>query len=298
MSSVYLGYMLFENGQRTLKAEDNAITEDFLAEIQEKTDRIKEFIYYSIPYATVMGNFNDLVHTIEDFEHNYGNSGDYRDCIVHQENINRHLANTLNSFYVYAERYDRKFANCDECKRNSDNKRITSKYCDDYFEYRFFYGLRNFTIHAKDPVGEIQSTRDNQQWHLVISKEHLLTSNKWRSALRKEIENMSGDITNVKSLIMKAMLRFCEMHREIVNPFINEMVEIAKFCISLSKTNDKGELNFPLIVCFTTDEKGSQKANIKDIISNNILALEMAMSRINVNLLTGKDFGDEVNYET
>lgn len=295
MTEIYLGFMIFQDGQRTLKAEGDAITEDFLTKIEEKTGRIREFLYFSNPYSTVMGNFTDLVNTIDDFESNYGNSGDYRDCIVHQENINRHLVNTLNSFYVYAERYDRKFKNSDELKKNPSDKRITSKYYDEYFEYRFFYGLRNFAIHAEDPIGKIQSTIDNKQWHLVINKEHLLTSNKWGSVLKKEIENLNGDIANVKMLIMKAILRFCEMHREIVSPLINEMVEIAKFCISLSKTNDKGEINFPLIVFLTTDEHGSQKIDVRDIISNNILALEMAMSHINVDLLTGEDFDNEVN---
>lgn len=113
--------------------------------------------------------------------------------------MNVDLFNILSGFYFYLQYCETNFTRF--FGKDSDEliflKELFSKYFDNYFEYRFFYKLRNYVVHCGLPIQMVYNpfespTKSNLA--VLFSKKHLLSAYKEWGKVKADLLNDEDDI--------------------------------------------------------------------------------------------------------
>lgn len=147
---------------------------------------------------------------------------------ITQRALNVDLFNVLSSFYFY----------CEFCKTNFKrwfetqpehlefvNKKL-SEYFDNYFEYRFFYKLRNYANHCGLPIQVVINAAikaDKHKLLVVFDTDYLLRNYQWGKIVSLDIEQRMPSIPMFQTTINFSIM-ITELHKEI-NDYLKEIVK-------------------------------------------------------------------------
>jgi len=206
------------------------IDEDTFREIEYKNSLAGEFIWRHNYFKMMKLNFIELRKALVSFEKENNSIVIEDKYMPYITNANRLFINLLGSFYIYVDHYDQYF------KTLSDDgdpiAKLTSKYYDAYFLYRFFYKLRNFVVHAGIPITKIKMCPNN---NFFIMRDYLLNrSDCWGENVRIELKK-EKDSFYVVELVEDFFKMMNKFHIEMVDSQTNEMISLVHFFNSYRK---------------------------------------------------------------
>lgn len=187
-----------------------------LFELLDKNEKtLTHFLFSNNYYKMLKTNIEELLNYILKIE-NEENSNIF---IMDEKimNINRLTINLLGIFFSYINHYENSLKNF-KGKNSSQVKKfkeITSKYFDTYFEYRFLYKLRNYSIHCTIPITHIHASIEDPTRKYCISTKSLLENfSQWGAIVKSELEQIEE--INIKDLVQKSKSMFDKLHKELV----------------------------------------------------------------------------------
>jgi len=256
----YLGYWIQADGNNVLIKGDD-ITEKDVIEFEKKCESINNFLLQCSFFDMLLKNFSELMETLDSLKKNQKTFTTELEVVRYLPEVNRLLINALGSFHIYSDNYDRYQKRTGEigvtpgvCWRN-DPCRITSQYYREYFIYRFFYKLRNFSVHCAIPVTSMVSTEDAPTKQLFISKTHLIDNNSFDWG---DIKNEINNDINLLHYIYEFIIMIKSFHKKAVSPMLENVHSTLCFFDNLAKnfTDENGEYRkLPNIITIYEDEE-------------------------------------------
>lgn len=219
------------------------ITEEYYNLLAEKEQALTHFLFSNNYYKMLFMNIDELLNYIKEIENKESKTAfEMEECFL---NVNRLTINFLGLFFSYINHYEKDLK--DFTGKDSEQvkkfKNITSKYFDKHFEYRFFYKLRNYSIHCTIPITSINSSIVNPTKRYCIDIDSLLDNyNDWGPIVKKDLESI--DTIDIKKIMQDSKKMFNELHKELV--LINNF-DIYKN-IEIIQKNKPQNINCPIIL--------------------------------------------------
>lgn len=236
------------------------ISEELFNLLSEKEKTLTHFLFSNNYYKMLLTNIDELLNYILEIENKENkNIFETEKRIL---NVNRLTINLLGIFFSYINHYENDLK--DFTGKNSEQvkkfKCITSKYFDNYFEYRFLYKLRNYSVHCSIPITTISSSIENPLKQYYINTKSLLDNfSQWGTIVKSDLEKI--DKINIKDLVEKSKAIFYELHKELV--LINDFDIYTN--INIIESYRPKEINSPIIlVSNTIEDFGNMKIKIFD----------------------------------
>lgn len=265
------GWYELRNGEIFLKG-DREISADEFKKIGQSSELLSYFNMNANYYDMMEKNLNEVLKIINQFEQNRESFVYEKDSVLYIKELNRLLINALGSFLCFLNHYEyilkTKFEKDTVSKSFKD---ICSNYFDNYFEYRFFYKLRNYAIHCNIPVSLIQSTQDNPKRSFYINVNQLLAEFDWGQKVKKDLESLNANI-EVKSFINNVQNMLYTLNKELMYLDIREIIASLNYLKDFVKINDNKEAQMPVIII--NDSNDPEKMEIKSFGDNFFEAIQ------------------------
>lgn len=243
----------FEEGELNLINECNEILGDF-----------NSFCDYFSMLDNSLKELKKYIEKIEKFDYKISNPIKSKEVIVE---INRKIINFVGMFKTFLDYYEVQvkevFGNdSDEIK---EFKKKSSKFFDNYFEYRFLYNLRHFCVHYKLPATKLTQNVCDGKRKVYISKDKLQMWNGWKANIKQDIQNLNKDI-DISEFILKVEKILKEFNKEISYYNTSEVLGVLKILKKYLRANQT-----PYIV-EEIESNGKKSFNINTMISDYVLA--------------------------
>lgn len=131
-------------------------------------------------------------------------------------------------------------------------KAFLSSLFDNELSYRFFYKLRNYTIHYSFPYTNITVTNP-KSIELICSKEHLMQYTGWGAIVSKDLNNMS-DVIDLRSFINPLLEILTAIQLHVYYFYVEDIFNANK---AIGLFNAQYGLSVPTIL--EVDEQGANK---------------------------------------
>lgn len=229
-------------------------------------------------YEIVVFNYNEFFlyneskkkALIEDCLSFTGNKKEYYD---HHLNLNRLLLNYLSSFRTFIDHSEtvikRKFGK--DSEETKTFKETTSKLYDNYFSYRFFHKLRNYSQHCELPISDFEISATNigenkfkTKYRIdFISSELLSKYTEW-GPVKKDLENQ--ETFSIFPLMDEMSAALNQLWLSLISIFENNILNAMSF-INLNSSHLKDEDSS---VCLFTDIKTNEHGHVEYYTSQTI----------------------------
>lgn len=176
----------------------------------------------------------------------------------------RQLMELMSTFNAFLNHWNtslkREFG--EDSKNYQDFKKCTSEQYDNYFEYRFMYGLRNYIHHCGMPNIIVDSKLDeneNMIHQFTANKSELLEGMDWKKRIRDDFELMedSFDIFPFFKVLIECVTRI--HHVAINNIDVIKLLICAEKMITYKKYLDDDNTQLVLLGYSGLDLKGNPK---------------------------------------
>ena len=134
--------------------------------------------------------------------------------------INRNLLNylaTQNTYLDHTEKYLKNIFGEDSTKFK-EYKKLQGSFFDNNFSYRFFYNLRNYSVHYGYSICgiKIQKNEDTINYIPIFLLNDLLLYKNWHSAIKNDLKHLKDDFSAF-NLIKDSFQCFAELNKYISN---------------------------------------------------------------------------------
>ncbi|MBH1959949.1 MAG: hypothetical protein I8H68_07540 [Flavobacteriia bacterium] len=275
---IQLGFIdQYSNGYST-QLDKQLSTEEYNLFIKS-TDELYNYENLKRLYDILILNHNEFIKFVDDekkmlFENSLSIIGDKENYYKHHLNLNRMFLNYLSSFRTLLDHTEtiikRKYEK--ESVESTKFKLLTNKIFDNYFAYRFFTKLRNYSQHCGIPIDEfevsgtmIDENRIKPEYKIEFSSSSLLTKYKdWGAIVSKDLQT-KGDFS-LFPLLEEMKLALNEFWISLISIFENEIVEAIEYI----NTNAFHLRSPQSTVCIFSDIKRDDYGNMKYFTVNNI----------------------------
>ena len=203
------------NGQELNIIEE--MSEELYTLLNNSSSTLSHFLFSNNYYKMLKTNINELLDYVDKIERNQSNNNNILILNEKTLNINRLTINLLGIFFSYINHFehDLKEFRGKTSTQVKKFKEITSKYFDNYFEYRFLYKLRNYSVHCSLPITTLSSSIENPVGKYYIDTKNLLENfSDWGSIVKNDLIKL--DNIEIKELIQKSSVMFDSLHKELV----------------------------------------------------------------------------------
>lgn len=217
------------------------------------SDRIAIFEYHNSLklIQSVQLNIQEFLQSVVNYAKDFLESKDMNEekFDLISLNFSRQLLNILSMFRSFLDHTE--FSLSREFGKNSDQflkwKSVQSAQYDSFFEYRFFYKLRNYCQHIGVPPIHISFTANIEQegiaFRLDLQRDRLLEERSvWNKQLLNDLESLPENIP-----VIDLLNNWSECFRTISNELLNIKKEAAKSAAERI-LNHRQENNLPLDV--------------------------------------------------
>lgn len=262
-----LHYLKITDNEKKLEYERNF--EDGELDLIDECNRILgDFNSFCDYYAMLDSSLKDLkkfIERVEDLENKLGSPIEIKKIIVE---INKWVINFVGMFKNYLDYYEVQVKQVygDDSKELEEFKNKCSKFYDKYFEYRFLYNLRHFSVHYKLPITKITQNIEDKRRIFYIDKDQLKAWNGWKSTIKQDIRKLEQDI-DIKQFILKVEKILRELNKDISYYNTSEVLGAIRIMKKYVKNKET-----PYIVKENKTNDGNVRFEIKNMIDDYILA--------------------------
>lgn len=266
MSVTYnLGWFDKKNKNVLIKG-DREITHDEYIKIG-KSAEILSYVAVNYNYFEMMiKNVDEVLGVISAFEQKIDTFMYNTEMTPYVKELNRTFINALGSFLCFLNHYEyilkTKFADDEIVARF---KKICNEYFDNYFEYRFFYKLRNYVVHCNIPVSLLESNQDVIRYTFYIDVKNLLKEFDWGKIVKNDLERLNSNI-EVKDLITRVLNMLYKLNKDVILLDAARISDALSYLKNFVKIDDNRGAQMPIIII--EDSNDFEKLEIKSFGDN------------------------------
>lgn len=210
-----------------LVCNDNIVKRFTFEEHEKLNDITNQFILNSKMkwgYEIIKRNFEVLSQNTDNQFKNIKQMPNWEESELIILEINRNILNYLSSINAFID-HSLKFFSTNYSKDSDEFNQLKEKQSelyDKYFEYRFLYGLRNYTLHCGFSVCGIDIIDENNQITYIpkFIYEDLIKFN-WQKQVKEDLKNIGKDF-KAFDIFSKGVLIYGELNDFILNNFIEK----------------------------------------------------------------------------
>lgn len=182
-------------------------------------------------------------------------------------NGNRLFLNYISAVRIFIDHSEvflnRKYGN--QSPQFLELKKILSIFFDNSFAYRFFYKLRNYSLHVGLPINDIQFSskreRENGKIHgeleIMFNREKLLSNfDGWGAIVKQDLKKMKEQF-EVMPLVSEISQNIREINRNIELLHKEELIKAATFITDLTQHQQIEDCEIVIAYNFLDTEEGS-----------------------------------------
>lgn len=230
-------------------------------------------------YEIVILNHNEFIKFVESekkmlFENSLSLIGDKENYYKHHLNLNRFFLNYLSSFRTLLDHTETTIKR--KYDKDSDEsikfKQLTGRIFDNYFAYRFFTKLRNYSQHCGLPIDEfevsgtvIENDKMKPEYKIEFSSRDLLIKYKdWGAIVTKDLQEKGN--FSLFTLLEEMKVALNEFWICLLSIFENNILEAIKYI-----NGNASHLRSPqATVCIFLDIKKDDYGNMEYHTSHNV----------------------------
>ena len=215
-----LAYLTVENNEKQLKIEKDINKKEYDL-IKECSEILSSFNMFCDYFDMLDLNMNEIINYINKIKldsFKISNPIIKHKIFVELNRLMTNFSGMFRTFLAYHERFIKEIyvdeENGDEAKELSDFKKSCSKKFDDFFEYRFLYNIRHYTVKYKPLITKMIYNAEVKNKHFYFDVDALKKWSGWKANIKADIQNLKKDI-NVEDFMNEVKKILAEFKKDI-----------------------------------------------------------------------------------